>query len=137
MQRAKSSAYALTLYNLYAGGLVIIILVILQDLISLGKLDLASYISILAFAIALPLLCGTLVINAVESKYQYSSPHAKILKVIHVAFGIGVTLGLVGVAAAFWHISWIAGIVFIIALVVAIVVHAAYVADLNEGDPLA
>lgn len=132
MQKLKSDAYAITLSNLYAGGLLVVSLIILQDFITLRTPDPASFISVLAFSVALPFLAGVLVVNVVESKYPYGSSHWVIGRLVHIVFALGVLIALVGVAAAFWHVSWIAGVVFLGALVVAFIVDSVYVADLDE-----
>src|SRR5437588_11093224 len=71
-QRLRISRYAIRLHTLYAGGLIAISLIILQDFIGSAKLDLSALVSVVAFAAAIPLLSGMLVADAVQTKYPYS-----------------------------------------------------------------
>src|SRR5690348_7739111 len=106
MQRRqlKSDQYAVKLHTLYAGGLIPVSLVVLPSFLSIGTLETAALISVIYSAVGLPLLSGTLVLNIVESKYQYSSSPAVSLSV-HVAFLLGVLSDVVGIGAAFWHVT--------------------------------
>src|SRR5438874_12398517 len=112
MKRIKNNKYAVRLYNLYAGGLIVFSLIVLQDCMTLKPLDRPAFISVVAFAIALPLLSGMLVVNAVESKYKYGPSHSMIARLTETMFALGVIAALTGIDAAFWHISWIAGVLF-------------------------
>jgi len=135
MQRRKSDEYSLRLYNFYIGGLVAIILVLLQTLLGLEPLDLSIKISVPAFAIALPLLAGMLVVNIVEEKYPYGHARSVSARFMSIAFTIGSVATLVGIDAAFWHVMWQAGVAFLIALMAAVTVYGWYVAELEEEEP--
>jgi hypothetical protein len=134
MQRSESDIYALRLQERYADGLIVIGLIILQDFITLGTPDSSSFTSVLAFSISPPLLSSVLVLNIVEEKYEYGSPHPIIAKITHLTFVLGILVALAGVAAAFWHISWIAGVVFIVVVVVAFIIYSAYAVNLKTAE---
>jgi hypothetical protein len=132
MQKVKIDKYALEVQDVYAGGLIAISLVILQGFIGLSSLDNAALISIIAFAAALPLLSGILVIGIIENKYAYGSPRTTIASLVRILFILGIILSLVGIEAAIWHASWIAGVVSIVSSVIASIIYALYAADLEE-----
>jgi TM2 domain-containing membrane protein YozV len=134
MQKVKIDKYALEVQDVYAGGLIAISLVILQGFIGLSPVDLdnAALISIIAFAAALPLLSGILVIGIIENKYSYGSPRTTIASLVRILFILGIVLSLVGIEAAIWHIFWIAGVVSIVFSVIASIIYALYAADLEE-----
>ena len=131
-QKMKTSEYTTRLHTLYAGGLIGISLIVLQVFIGLGKLDMPALISVLAFATAVPLLSGMLVTNFIERRYQYSSPRSRIVKVVENSFYLGILIDLVGIAAAFWHLSLIAGIVFTIMTFVSGLFYSIYISSLSE-----
>src|SRR5690349_4320640 len=108
-RQLRSNPYAVKLHNLYAGGLMLISLVILQVFLSLGTLDTTALISIICFAVALPFLSGALVLNIIESRYQYSSSHRAVSLGVHFAFLLSAFIDVVGISSAFWHTSWVAG----------------------------
>lgn len=135
-QSMRTSEYAIRLHTLYAGGLIAISLIVIQVFIGLGKLDMPALISVLAFASAIPLLSGMLVVNVVESKYQFSSPHSKIAKIVESSFYIGILINFVGIAAAFWHVWSIAGIVFIIMAILSGLLYSIYIFNLSDGTSI-
>jgi cobalamin synthase len=128
--------FAVKLHNLYAGGLAAICLVILQDFFSMNKLDTPSFLAILAFAMALPLLSGTLVMNMIQERFKFGPSKTLIAELVHYTFLAGILLALAGIAAAFWHISAIIGLVFIVSQVFALVVYGLYITRLSESDPV-
>jgi hypothetical protein len=101
--------------NLAFAGLIAISVVILQALISTATLDLTELISLSCFSLALPILAGGVVVNFVGIEMighlfpQGTTPSwAQFL--IWAAF----TIDILGIVAAIWHASWIAGILFLI-----------------------
>jgi hypothetical protein len=105
--------------KLLVGGLIAFSLIIVQAFIATGLTDPASYISVFAFAIALPLMVlhvffyGTLKLLTT----------ARAPGSVGVLYAGGLILDVFGIAAAFWHISWIAGLLVIISGSVAIFVY--------------
>jgi hypothetical protein len=132
MQKVKIDKYALELHDVYAGGLIAISLVILQGFIGLASLDIAALISMIAFSAALPLLSGLLVIGLIERKYPYGSPRTRIASLVRKLFILGIVLSFIGIGAAIWHASWIAGAVCVISSFTAAIVYMLYAADLEE-----
>jgi hypothetical protein len=100
------------------GGLIAFSLIIVQAFIAIGITDPASFISVTAFAISIPLLVLYL--------YSYGAlrlvtPVMAPARVVIVYFG-SVFVDVIGMDAAFWHMSWIAGLLFIIGGIVGIIV---------------
>jgi len=123
--------YAISLHDLYAGGLILISLVILQDFLNLKPLDRAAFLAILAFSIALPLLSGTLVLTVVEKKFT-KGPSRIIIRIEQMVFLLGIITDVIGIGAAFWHASFIAGIAFIVSVAITLIVYGAYAIKLEE-----
>ena len=113
------------------GGLIAIGVVILQALISAQSLDLPLLISILAFAIALPLLAVMVLVNHAQASYRYAS-YPKYLTVVIL---LGQGGAFIGVLAAFWHISWIAAILLLISGGIGLVVYTVYSKQLIRDNP--
>ena len=131
-QKTRISRYAIRLHSLYAGGLIAISLIILQDFIAVGKLDLPAHISVVAFAAAVPLLSGMLIANIVKSRYSFSSARSALVRVVESSFYFGILIDLVGIGAAFWHTSLIAGIVFIVMVAVSSIIYSIDIVKLSD-----
>jgi membrane-associated HD superfamily phosphohydrolase len=125
-QKPEWSREALVVY----GGLIGIGVVILQALIPAQHLDLPALISILAFAIALPLLTVMVLVNHRLASYRFASYPTYLTLVI----ALGQGGAFVGVIAAFWHISWIAAVLLLISSVVGLVVYAVYARQLVRDN---
>ncbi len=113
------------------GGLAAVSLIILQDLISSVNLDLALFISAIAFSVAIPLqVCAFVILYT--SQANNKRPEKKIAQIIlaGTAFGSYI-ITPIGVAAAIWHISWIAGTAFLVACLVALVASELYTNNLG------
>lgn len=107
--------------GLIYGGLIGIAVVIIQPFLGAASLDTAARISIIAFAVAVPLLAALILVNRQEvfRGRQTSSV------MVTVAQSIGEAAAVVGMVAAFWHISWVAGVCFLGSGLVALGVHSA------------
>ncbi|NNH71459.1 hypothetical protein HLB23_16580 [Nocardia uniformis] len=92
--------------NLIYGGLIAIGTVIVQPFLTAPSMDLTAMIAVVAFAIALPHL-GVLVLIS-----DWPNPEGyPILRFLPAtAKALGLSFSMIGVGAAFWHISWIAGV---------------------------
>lgn len=123
--------YPIKLHDLYAGGLILISLVILQDFLNISRLDTAAFLAILAFSIALPLLSGTLVLSVVEKKFS-KRPSRVIIIIEHIVFLLSILIDAMGIGAAFWHASFIVGIAFFFSVAITLVVYGAYAIKLEE-----
>lgn len=127
--------------RIMGAGLIAIILVILQVWISSGVHDPASLISLIAFSISLPMLAFNLLIthnSLLFSKIDrylddYSEetfdPPFKPIKTkkmhifIHTNKTIGMILAAIGILAAIWHASWIAGLIFLIIGIISLFIY--------------
>ena len=108
--------------NLIYVGLIGIGVVIMQPFIAAARLDLPSTISVLAFSLAIPLVAGLMMLNLVQSLHKYAAyPWYLVL-----ARAVGQGSAVVGVAAAFWHVLWIAGVVVSVSGIVGSALYAAY-----------
>ncbi len=77
---------------------------ILQALLPVDRKEIALTVSLIAFAIALPL--NALLVLLIYAKKSLQEP-------VHVCIGvIAIAATFIGVDAAFWHASWVAGVVF-------------------------
>ncbi len=113
------------------GGLIAIGVVILQALISAQSLDLPLQVSILSFAIAMPLLAIMVLVNHAQASYRYASYP----RYLSLAIMLGQGGAFLGVFAAFWHISWIAAVFLFFSGLVGLVVYAAYSKQLARDNP--
>lgn len=95
-------------------GLIVLSIIVLHALLTLTSIDLPAFVAILAFAFAIPVLCGCLLIIQIELSNGYYLV-SKWVDVSAYCFFLGICGALVGAVATFWHISWIAGVVFLVA----------------------
>ena len=109
------------------GSLVAIGVVILQAFLTTASLDLPSVISVLALAVSLPMLSTAVLITHAQASYQYASWPWYLTMVIV----IGQTAAFIGVVAALWHISWVAGIVIVASTVIGLVAYRDYLKRLD------
>lgn len=133
VQKVKDVVYSSSLVAI--GGLASLSFLLLGDLITLGRPDLALQISLSAFAVTLPLLAASYwnlkiwrAIPAPEPTINYSAKlgndaeqHVKfstnlaymqVLTIVPV-----VIMMLIGVVGVLWHVFWIASIVFVVAVI--------------------
>ncbi|GAA1122469.1 hypothetical protein GCM10009630_20360 [Kribbella jejuensis] len=106
--------------NLTYGGLGAAGLVVVQPFLTVQPLDLTATICVVAFAVSIPLLAALLILN-LQEEYRHRVTRSRL-----VSFAKAVAQGsaFVGIAAAFWHISAIAGIVFVLVAFFAVGVHS-------------
>lgn len=103
------------------GGLVGVAVLMIQPFLAATSLDVSAKITVIAFAVAIPLLAALVMVNRQETfrRRRTTSVTVAIVQVI------AQMAALVGIAAAFWHINWVAGVCFIGTAVVAVGVHSA------------
>jgi hypothetical protein len=65
-------------------------------------------ISLYAFAVAIPLLAASIMLNNILWVAKYGSNSKWILIVKHIS----PICAIIGIIAVFWHLSWISGLVF-------------------------
>ena len=109
--------------SLWAGGLITVSLIILQVFISSGISDIASFISVCAFALAIPILACNILINFTRGKKRKDGkkPKASIYEISF--FLLGIVASLIGIASAFWYICWIASLIFSASTLLALLVY--------------
>lgn len=105
---------------LWSGGLAAVSIAMLQGLLSLSTLNVVAFISVISFALAIPILtCNTLVkLTKAERRGNVYDTKAEIFFYL-----LGMISGFVGVVAVFWRISSIAGFIFLISTFIALVVY--------------
>ena len=107
--------------GLIYGGLIGIAVVMVQGFLEAPSRDTSARVSIIAFAVAIPLLAALVMVNRQESYRRRRTPSAAVTSAKVVAQGAA----FVGLVASFWHIYWIAGTVFLSAGFVGLFVHSA------------
>ena len=97
-------------------GLITMSTLMVPAFFSLSALDFSATISIIAFAISLPLLVAVLLRDQIQLigkvKRNWLSPRGQFITRV---FGPAFTV--IGLAAAIWHMSWLAGIFFLLSSV--------------------
>src|SRR5438045_2136293 len=102
----KVKKYAVGKTRLICGGLIAVSLVIMQDFISSGvfdsskALDWLALFSVLAFALALPLLAAHLLATFEDASRKYTIEDTPGLK---ISYWLGIVLAPIGIGLAFWH----------------------------------
>jgi hypothetical protein len=106
--------------NLIYGGLAGVGLVVVQPFLTATSLDPPAMACVIAFAISMPLLAALLVLNRQEAFRRRASKSP----FVEVAKAVAQGSAFVGITAAFWHMSIVAGIVFLAVGFVALGVHS-------------
>jgi hypothetical protein len=106
--------YNIGMGEIAAGGTLAISLVLLQDLVSLNTADPAALTATFAFAIAIPLLAFTFSRNYLR---KLTGKNFTLYEGLLSMFGF--FSAVVGIGASIWHISWIAGVIFVVSAVTA------------------
>jgi type IV secretory pathway TrbD component len=107
--------------NLMYGGLIAVGVVVLQGFLTVSPLQVSGRISVVAFAIALPLLAVLVLLGELHS----GQDAAQAGKLDEITKGVALISSLTGVVAAFWRIDWLAGVAVLVAGIVALSVYAA------------
>jgi hypothetical protein len=107
--------------NLIYGGLLGVGIVLIQPFLTAGELDTAATVCVYSFAVAIPLLAALVIVNQQETFRRRPTPSI----VVAATKAIAQTAGFVGVVAAFWHISWIAGVVLLASGMLGVAAHSA------------
>jgi len=107
--------------GLIYGGLILIGLYMAQPFLTAPSLDTSAKVSIVAFSVAIPLLAALVMVNRQEAFRGRRTPSVTVT----VAQAVGQAAAFVGIVAGFWHITWIAGVTFLAAGLVAVGVHSA------------
>jgi cation transport ATPase len=120
-QTPESQVEGLRQSGVIYGALILIALYMVQPFLVAPTLDVSATISVIAFAVAIPLLAALAMINRQET---YRGRRAGSVTV-NVALSIAQGAALVGIVAGFWHITWVAGVTFLVAAIVGMGVHSA------------
>ncbi|MEV5962985.1 hypothetical protein AB0L70_14550 [Kribbella sp. NPDC051952] len=116
--------------NLIYGGLAAAGLVVVQPFLTEDSLDLSATICVVAFAVSIPLLAALLVLNRQEEFRRRTTRSRSVAVAKAVAQGAA----FAGITAAFWHISMLAGIVFLAVGCIAVGVHSSGYTQLEYGS---
>ena len=100
-------------------GFIGIGIVLVQPFLTSGPLDPSATICVVAFALALPLLAILVMVNRLDGAATSYS------RVIGFGKGVAVISASVGVAAAFWHMHWLAGVTIVVAGIAGVTVYGA------------
>jgi hypothetical protein len=106
--------------NLIYGTLIGIGVVMVQPFLTSGSLDLSARICVLAFSLAIPLLAALVLVTQQEGFRRRATGSA----LVSTAKVVAQVCAFVGVIAGFWHILWIAGVVFLASGIVEVAVHS-------------
>lgn len=107
--------------GLIYGGLILIGVYMVEPFLTAPSLDASATISILAFAVAIPLLAALVMVNRQEAFRGRRTPSV----MVTVAQAVAQSAAFVGIVAGFWHITWVAGVTFLVAGLVAVGIHSA------------
>ncbi|MBO3748363.1 hypothetical protein J5X84_19995 [Streptosporangiaceae bacterium NEAU-GS5] len=119
-------------HNLMYGGLIGIGIVLVQPFLTVPSdaLDISAKICVLAFAVAIPILAGLVLLNSHETYRRRTASSVFVQIARQAAFAIG----FAGVVAGFWHIMPIAGMVLLIAAIVALAVQSIGYTRVEQDD---
>ena len=92
-----------------------------QPFLTAPSLDASSKVSIFAFSVAIPLLAALVMVNRQEA-FRVRRTSSVTVTMAHVVAQLA---AFVGIVAGFWHITWVAGVTFLAAGLVAVGVHSA------------
>jgi len=102
-------------------GLIGIAVVMVQGFLEAPSRDTSARVSIIAFSVAIPFLAALVMVNRQETFRRRRTASVSVTG----AKVVGQGAAFVGLVAGFWHIYWVAGIVFLAAGLVGLFVHAA------------
>lgn len=117
--------------DLVLAGLIGIALIIVQDFLVLESLSTAAYISLLAFAVSIPLLTAMVLINQLQTNFE----RIVFPWYISLIASMGLAASYVGTVAAFWHISWVAGVIFGASSLFGFIAYIAFWTELDKINP--
>ena len=115
----ESGEEAVRQSGLIYGALIAIAVVMVQGFLEAPSENASARISVIAFSVAIPLLAALVLVNRQETFRRRRTPAVSVTITQTVAQGAA----LVGLVAGFWHIYWIAGVVFLAAAFVGLFVH--------------
>lgn len=106
--------------GLISGGMIGVAVLMVQPFLTASSLDASATVCVLAFSVAIPLLAALVLINWQEAFRRRRTASVT----VNTAQLIALVSSFVGIAASFWHMSWIVGIVFLAAGLIAVGVYS-------------
>jgi len=103
------------------GGLILIGVYMVQPFLTTPSLDTSATVSIVAFAVAIPLLSALVMVNRQETFRGRRTTSITVT----IANVVAQAAAFVGIVAGFWHITPAAGMTFLAVGFVAMLVHSA------------
>ena len=103
------------------GGLIAVAVVMVQGFLEASSLDTPARVGTIAFAVAIPLLAALVLVNRQEAFRGRRTTSVSVT----LARAIAQLAAFVGLVAAFWDITWVAGMTFLVVSLVAVGVHSA------------
>jgi hypothetical protein len=117
----EGGAEAVRQNGLIYGGLIGIAVVMVQGFLEAPSREVSARVSVIAFSVAIPLLAALVMVNRQETFRRRRTPSV----IVTIAQSVAQGAAFIGIVAAFWHIDWIAGVVFLAAGFVGLFVHSA------------
>ena len=117
----RTTQEALGQRGLIYGGLILVGLYWVQAFLTAPSLDASAKVSIVAFAVAIPLLAALVMVNRQEAFRGRQTTSVTVT----IAHAVALLAAFIGIVAGFWHITWIAGVTFLAAALVAVGIHSA------------
>lgn len=110
-------------------GLIGTGIVMVQPFLTANSLDLPAWICVVAFALAIPLLAGLVLVTHHEVFMRRASGS----KLVTIAQSVAVGFAFTGIVSGFWHVTWVAGVAVLVASALAVAVHSAAYTRLMYG----
>ncbi|SRR5579884_350040 len=117
--------------NFIYGGLIGIGIFFIVDLVSETPLDTSLTVALFCFSIALPFLGLLIVRNSLEATHKYTV-HPAYISVSAIIGILGIIAGLV---AEIWHVSLIAGSIFIVCCLWGVLGYSLFRTALKKVNP--
>lgn len=115
--------------TLIYGGLIGIGVVLVQPYIAAGDPPVLGLVAVVSFAVAIPLLAVLMLLGSQEAfRHRVSRS-----KAVSIARGLAMAASCVGTVAAFWQISWIAGVAVLVSGAFAVGVQSVGYTKLEPG----
>jgi hypothetical protein len=117
--------------NFMYGGLIGIGILFIIDLVNQTPLDGTLTIALFCFSIALPFLALLIVRNYLEAIHEYTIQSAH----MRLASQLGIVGIFAGLLAEIWHISWIAGCIFLLCSLWSVIGYSLFRTALKKANP--
>jgi hypothetical protein len=108
-------------FNWSYAGLLGIGAIMVQPFLAADSLEVSAMVSVVAFAVAIPLLAALVMVSWQESFRGRMTDS----RIVAATRPVAQSAAVVGLVAGFWHIHWIAGAVLLASTLLAVGVHSA------------